>query len=337
MRGRIGTQTRIGSILPGASRLAKIVGISRSAKRRLLWIDHYRKHRCAQLTCRHYAISRSLFYKWYRRFSKIGVRGLEDQSTRPRKVRTPTTSLVAVDLVRKLRKQNPEYSKYKLTVILQRDHQVILSASTVGRIIKRYDLFFAPTVKPKGHPHRLVHRLRLPKELRVNHPGQLIEVDVKHLPNLESKRYAFVAIDRITRQTTIHVATTVSSRQAAIAWTKACRVFHVLPQAVLSDNGSENLGKFAEGLEQQAIPQYRARPRTPKDKPYVERVIGSLERECIQRGGLAQNLEDQQRIIDEWLIKYHDYRPHQALNYLTPNEYYATLKEANKLTKVSTM
>ena len=33
-------------------------------------------------------------------------------------------------------------------------------------------------------------------------------------------------------------------------------------------------------------------------------------------------LESQQRLIDEWLDEYHNFRPHQALGYLTPNEYY---------------
>jgi len=333
MRGRIGTQTGIyGSILPGAARLAKLVTISKTAQGRLRWMDHYQRHKNVTLTCRHFAIGRSLFYKWHQRFLVRGIRGLESRSSRPWRVRQPTTPQTTRSMVRVLRTANPEFSKYKLAVILQRDHGFVLSASTIGRIIKRDGLFFPRPVKPKGHPARRIHRHRLPVNLVATEPGQLIEVDVKHLPALGPKRYAFVAIDRVTRQTTVHVASTITSRQAVVAWDKACQIFHLPPQAVLSDNGSENLGQFQELLATATTPQYFARPRTPKDKPYVERVIGSIERECLQWGGVAINLEDQQRVIDRWLEKYHSYRPHQALGYLTPDEYYATLQTA----KVST-
>lgn len=86
------------------------------------------------------------------------------------------------------------------------------------------------------------------------------------------------------------------------------------------------MGAFAELLSAQPTTHYWARPRTPKDKPHVERFIGSLERECLQWGGVAINLKDQQHVIDTWLKKYHDYRPHESLHYLTPNEYKAKLE-----------
>jgi putative transposase len=93
----------------------------------------------------------------------------------------------------------------------------------------------------------------------------------------------------------------------------------------MTDNGSENLGAFAALLKDQQLPQYFARPRTPKDKPHVERFIGTLERECLQWGGVSTDTKDQQDVINQWLTKYHSYRPHQALGYLTPDEYKAKL------------
>lgn len=335
MRGSVGT--RMGarkSILPGAARLAKVVSLSPSGKRRLAWMDWYQRSGNARQTCRHFGITPSLFHKWRARFVALGVRGLEDRSRRPWRVREPMTPLATTDLVRRLRTTNPELSKYKLSVILRRDHGVVVSASTVGRIFRRYDLFFPTPVKPKGHPHRLAHKRRIPRAMIVSEPGQLIEVDVKHLPTIGRKQYAFVAIDRVTKQTTIHVASTISSRQAALAWQKALTQFRIPPQAVLGDHGSENSGAFQELLTELGTPQYWARPRTPKDKPYVERMIGTLERECIQWGGLALTVHEQQAEIDRWLDKYHTYRPHQALGYLTPNEY---IEQLQVTTNVSTM
>lgn len=320
MTNKIGSQTRIGVVLPGAARLARIPNLSVQAKIRLKWIDYYNTHnRNARLTCRHLGIAHRSFYRYFKRCQVSGLQGLESGSRRPHKLRTPTTPIDQIDLVRKLRRHHPEYSKYKLQILLTRDYGIRLSASTIGRIITRYQLFFTPPIKPKGHPHRIVRR-RKPAKLPVAQAGDLVEFDVKHLPMLGKKRYGFAAIDVATRKAAIHVSSSISSNQAKLAWQKLCQQWGK-PRAVLNDNGSENLGQFAKLLKDQQVDHYFARPHTPKDKPHIERFIGTLERECIQWGGLAVDLADQQRLIDVWLEKYHNVRPHQALGYLTPNEY----------------
>jgi len=324
-----GIQTRTGVVVPGLAIIKNTVSLTKAAKQRLKWIDYYHAHdENARLTCRHFGIHHRTFYRYYKRFKLLGLVGLESKSHRPNNLRKPTTPRPVIDAVKKLRKTNPEYSKYKLAEILERDYGYRLSASSIGRIITRYDLFFSPPVKQKGHPGRRqsLVRTRKPKDYKPTRPGDLIEVDVKHLPHINGKRYGFVAIDVVSKQATVHVASTISSRQGALAWEKAVRQLG-LPKAVLTDNGSENMGAFAELLQQQTTEHYWARPRTPKDKPHVERFIGSLERECIQWGGVVTDLADQQLVIDDWLKKYHSYRPHQALGYLTPDAYKAKLED----------
>jgi transposase InsO family protein len=312
---------------PTFKQVKQTVSLPKSAKVRLTWFDYYNTHgKNAALTARHFGIAKSYFFKWKCRYDRLGPRGLIDQPKRPKTTRQPLTPTPVVSAIRTLRKANPEYSKYKLAVILKRDYGYQVSVSTVGRVISRYNLFFAAPIKPKGHPQRRkqLERLRKPRELRVAKPGDLIEVDVKHLPHLGAKRYGFVAIDVVSKQASIYDSTTISSTQGAAAWKRAVHELG-LPKAVLTDNGSENMGAFAELLATQPLKHYWARPRTPKDKPHVERFIGTLERECIQRGGVTLDKHDQQQVIDAWLHKYHDYRPHQSLGYLTPNEYLAKL------------
>lgn len=322
---KTGVPTIIGTRIPGVARFARIPNLSKQAKLRLSWIDYYQKHGCnGRLTCRHFGINHRSFYRYFNRYQRAGFYGLESRSCRPHRIRISTTPPEHISLICRLRKSNPEYSKYKLQVLLKRDYEVILSASTIGRIIKRYHLFCPTPIKSKGHPQRVLRR-RKPNDLNPTIPGELIEFDVKHLPMIGKKRYGFVAIDIVSKQACVHVASTITSHQAVIAWGKACRELGYQPKAVLNDNGSENLGEFARILAEQKVDHYFAKPHTPKDKPYVERFIGSLERECIQWGGLAIDLSDQQEIIDRWLKKYHSYRPHQSLGYLTPDKYRAKL------------
>src|SRR3989304_7666195 len=229
---------------------------------------------------------------------------------------------VKVSLVRKLRTQYPYYSKYKLSVILKRDHGINLSASTVGRIIKKYDLFFKSPYRRKKERYASVNRKKLSKDYPIKAPGDLIESDTKHMPFLGQKRYCFVAIDCVGKAIAVKISSTPSSAQNSLLIEQIKQTFPFSIKSWRNDNGGENLKDFQEPLEEAEISQYFTHPSCPKDKPFVERVIGTIEREFIQQGKLACDVKTQQKLINEWLDEYHNYRPHQALGYLTPNEYY---------------
>lgn len=238
-----GAQTRIGTLVPKLGSIKPTHSLSKQAKIRLGWIDYYHSHsNNVALTCRHFGVARSCFYKWLKRFNVRGLAGLEDRSRRPIHTRKPLVPTLVIDTIRALRKANPEFSKYKLAVILKRDYGYSLSPSSIGRIISRYQLFFTAPVKPKGHPQRRkqIERLRKPKGLNATSPGDLIEVDVKHLPFFDGKKYGFVAIDVVTKQASIYISTSISSAQGALAWKRAVHELG-LPKAVLTDNGSENM------------------------------------------------------------------------------------------------
>lgn len=320
-----GSHMTYGSILPGAACLARIPTLSKTAKIRVRWFDYHRTSPSVATTCRYFGISRKTFYKWQKRYSPYYLLKLENQSRKPKRFRSSRISPEQLFQVKKLRAHYPYYSKYKLAVILKRDYSIVLSSSTIGRIIKKYQLFFTPAYSAKKRRYaswRTIERLRLPSAYAIRDPGDLVESDMKHLPFLGRKRYAFVAIDCVGKGIAIKIAGSATALQNAALVERAQHAFPFSIKAWENDNGSENLKDFHETLCAAGIPQYFAHPYCPKDKPYVERVIGTLEREFIQQGKLVTSLEEQQRFIDAWLDEYHNFRPHQSLGYLTPNEYY---------------
>jgi hypothetical protein len=75
----------------------------------------------------------------------------------------------------------------------------------------------------------------------------------------------------------VHTASSPSSRNAGAVLEKASARFGKTIGAV---NGSGNM-KDAEGyLASLDITRYRTRPRPPKEKPFVERLIGAFQQEC---------------------------------------------------------
>lgn len=313
------------TVLPGAAAVAKLPKLSKEAKTRVKWFDYYNSCGNVAQTCRHYDISRKTFHKWKKRYSKHFLSSLESQSRKPKRFRSSKIPQETISLIKTLRTKYPYYSKYKLAVIMKRDHATNVSASTVGRIIKKYQLFFKPKYAPKKKRYaakQAIERQHLPRDYAIKEPGDLVESDTKHLPFLGRKRYAFVAVDCAGKGAVIVLSTTPSSAKNAALIDRAKQKFPFVPKAWENDHGPENLKGFHAKLEAEQIDHYFAYPYCPDDKPYVERLIGTLEREFVQQGNLVSDLDEQQRRIDAWLREYHDFRPHQSLGYLTPNEYY---------------
>lgn len=330
MKGRYGVAMTYGHILPGAARLSKITLPSKLVKQRLAWMDYYKKDGNARRTCRYFGIAPKTFYKWLERYESQGLRGLEDVSRKPKTFRVSKVPMEEVDVVIRLRKEYPMYSKYKISELLRREHGILLSASTVGRLFTKHKLFFPTPIPAKRQRNRQAAvKQRLHPYYRSTKPGELIEADMKHLSFFGAKKYLFVGIDCVTKRLAVHVATTSSSKQASHLLTKLSETFPYPVLQLRVDNGSENLKDFTKRATDLGMKEYFTRPRRPKDKPFVERVIGTIEREFIQQGHLAQDLEEQRRLVDEWVNHYNTFRPHQALNNLTPEAYERTLQETS--------
>ena len=93
----------------------------------------------------------------------------------------------------------------------------------------------------------------------------------------------------------------------------------------VNDNGSENMGNVEAYLASHGVQQYWTRPRSPKEKPFVERFIGTLQRECLDYRYEPMNVGELREVVDAWVEKYRTYRPHESLGFLTPAEFSAKL------------
>jgi len=342
MSNRIGSSTIYGTTLPNNQALSRIrsIQLSREAKFRLRIIEHYLNvTKNVSLTCRHYAITRSYFYKWYKRYNPRRLELLESRSTRPKRVRKATYDTNFVSLIRKLRTEKPYLSSKKLARIVFRDYGIDSSAATIGRIIKRFELYFRAKIiasKQRSKQRKAVWKQRKPYLLKADRPRSVIEFDMKHIYLGGVKQYAFVAVDIFTKEAVIHLSRQPSSLQAMLALQKAVEVYGT-DIVIVNDNGSENYKHAYDYLKSHNITQYFTRPHTPKDKPHVENLIGKLQQECLDEYRGHMTLEEREQQVITWLNDYHFYRPHQALNYLTPDEYCDTLGLTILRRQVSTM
>jgi len=314
--------------------------LSGKAKLRLKVLDRYRHNSPhssangkpdANLTCRHFGIHRSMFYRWSGRFEPKRPASLEDKSRAPKRKRGVEYSRELVRQVREIRKANPTYSARKIRPILLRTmaEDKVPSVTTLGRLISRNDLFFRPDTKSRKKRSRAARRaherLRKPYDLKAGGPGQVIEFDMKHVYLLGTKLYAFCAIDVFSKDAVVHIASSPSSRNARVCAEAAVARFGKSVSFV-NDNGSENMKEVREYLASQGITQYWAHPHSPKEKPFVERFIGTMQREFLDYRYEPMNVTEMQAEVSLWLEKYRSYRPHESPGFLTPAEFSASLK-----------
>jgi len=295
--------------------------LTEEAKRRIKVLDWHRAHGSnASLTARHFGIGRATLYRWVKRSQRTGLVGLNETSRRPKRFRQPTTSGNTLCRVVQLRKQYPVWSKYKIQALL-REEGIVISASTVGRILKRRNLI--DRKKSRKRQKAAFHpRTRFPRGFRITEPGDMVQMDTKYIMLPGGKKYfQFTAICVLTKWRVLRVYPSQSSRNGALFLEECLASFPFLVKAVQTDNGSPFLKEFEKACGQKNIPHYFIYPRTPKQNSYVEASHGADEREFYQQGNTHILLPAMQREIRVWEDVWNTIRPHESLNQITPRRY----------------
>lgn len=94
-----------------------------------------------------------------------------------------------------------------------------------------------------------------------------------------------------------------------------------LPDAVRVDNGPEFLAEaFQSWCAKHGIEIRFIQAGKPNQNAFVERFNRSY-REEILNAYLFESVEEVQRLSDEWLLDYNDYRPHDSLGGIPPSSF----------------
>ena len=315
-----------GAILPGAARLARLPAEpSETAKRRLKVIQWYEGHgEKVRLTARHFGFSPDTISRWVRAYEEMGVVGLEPKSRRPRKVRQSTIPLGTVQRIQALREGYPRWGREKLRVLLEREG-IHLSAKSIDRVIHRLKArgVLREPLRPRKAVRWHQERLRRPPELAVDHPGALVQVDTKQVAAGPGKVvYEFGAVDYFTRKRVVGLAPQLTSAQGAAFLQRVVAGFPFLVEAVQSDGGAEFLKDFGSKVEELKLTQYFNRPNYPQGNGCIERSFRTDEEEFYQVEELPADLGGLEAALLAWNQVYERVRPHQALGYKTPEEFY---------------
>ncbi len=315
--------------VPRARQLARSgQELSREARLRLQWMDFYRTHQLkAALTCRHFGISRQTFYRWKGRYHPDDLSSVEARSHRPHRPRQPTWSPQLAELVLRLRHQFPRWGKDKLVVLLRRQGCRV-STSMVGRILTHLEqrgLLVEPLrarlwARKRSRPRP--YAVRKPLHWRVEQPGDLVQVDtldLRPVPGVVLKQ--FTARDVLSRWDVVEAHTRATATTAAGFLDTLQRRMPFPIRALQVDGGSEFAAGFEQACRERGLRLFVLPPRSPKLNGAVERAQRTHTEEFHEVTACSLEIPELNRELRAWEKIYNTVRPHQALDYLTPQQF----------------
>lgn len=271
--------------------------------------------------------------RWVAAYKKGGETALEPTSTRPKTYRHETPIWLKERIVT-VRKQT---QKCALKIHWQLGKEGIhIHSRTVGKILKKEGL---------TRPYR-VRKIHC-KYIRAERiPGELMEIDVKYVPQSIEKRryYQYTAIDTASRWRYLAAYEEQSSYQSIQFLQDVTRRFPHHIQAIKTDNGaiftnycigtnkrSDRTVKTIHALDrfcaEREIIHYLIDPGKPAQNGAVERSHREDEEKFYQRNSFS-TYRDLQKKLKAWNAYYNDLE-HCGLNGKSPNQFLADYQSKN--------
>jgi len=286
-------------------------------------------------------LKRSTFYSWLKKYKgqcgthKMKTTGLENQSRRPHNFRiSKIINAQLISHILKIRQVEIMYGKEKIKKILEKDG-IIVSVSTVGRVLKylmdKGTIDNIHKLKSKTTGYRKAQRKRYAERIKhqkPNKPGELVQIDHMVLNLYNGLRVKeFRLIDPTTKISISRIYNSANAVNAREFLKEARNEFEFDIISIQIDGGSEFMAEFEDYCEKERIKLYVLPPRSPKMNGCVERANETYRYEFWNVYEIPDTIEETRKLLKKFEYKYNFERPHQALNYLTPMEYYNNMIE----------
>jgi transposase InsO family protein len=271
-------------------------------------------------------ISKATYYRYKACLTDLN-KGILPLSKRPKSLRKPNWGESELQCVLSLRRENPTYGKAKISAILKRDHSLMLSESTIGRILKRLmekGLILKSLSAPRQKRKRNFQKHAQPWKygMRPLKPGQMIQIDHMSVSVNQITIKHFQAWDPKSKYIQAHVYSRATSRTAKKFLLELIKTTPFKISSIQVDGGSEFMLHFEEACDELDIKLYVLPPKRPQYNGGVERGNRTFREEFYaRRHMLADSTRDINIELQKAVHKYNSYRPHANLNMLTPLAY----------------
>jgi len=326
--------------------------LSPEAKKRLVWLNilYYDHGGNVSVASQRAGISRQWMshLKQLFEFHNKDPRSLEPASRSPRNCSQRNKIPQATEnLIIQIRDDSLNvWGKEKIAYVLRRDYGIKVNHNTINKYLHKHKRI-CPKISLKNEKAfqnkklretenlLLKVKFRPPTKLKDYAPGALVEKDMKYLakpkPKYAGKHhdnywYQFTETDSFTRIRTLEISDEQNTAATIYSHEQATNRFPFKTACINTDNGFENNNSFSAGLKKENVFHFYSNRSTPTDNPRVERSHLTDDVEFYLKGNIFNDLQRQKDATRKWEDFYNLKRPHQALSYLTPMEFYLLWK-----------
>ena len=269
--------------------------------------------------CRRFGISRPTGDKWIRRYEVAGLHGLDDQSRVALRHPNATPEELA-ELIVVLRRRYPNWGPKKLRVLLERRYQEIPwpACSTIGEILRRAGLTAPRKLRRRTPPHTQPFAA-------CDCPNAVWCADFKGwFRTGDGTRCDPLTISDAYSRYLLRLQGMCETREGPVrSLFEATFRQYGLPAAIRTDNGAPFASHGIGGLSRLSvwwlklgIEPERIEPGKPQQNGRHERMHLTLKQETASPA--ARDMRSQQRVFDEFRVRFNQERPHEALNQNCP-------------------
>ena len=299
-------------------------------------LQHAREHKNISYTCKVLNLSRTIYYKWLKRFNKLGYLGLQDKVKRkpnmPNRIKPDKEQIILNYII-----NYPTHGPRRIANELKQQG-ITISETGIYNVLKRKSLnhrldrlFYAQEksdnpVVTERYLREIVKRQKM--HISAHYPGYLFCQDTFYVGTIKG-------LGRIYQQTGIDAyagfgfAKVYTDKTAVSAIdflvTKvltAYKQFHIPMDRVLTDNGKEYTTHWANAqhgyeifLKKNHIRHTRIKPRSPQSNGMVERFNRTLLEEFYQIAMMKKvyvSLSQLQNDLDQFMTYYNFKRTNQG-------------------------
>ena len=151
-----------------------------------------------------------------------------------------------------------------------------------------------------------------------NHASGIAAMDFFVVPTATFRLLSVLVVMNHERRKVVHFNLTDSP---TAAWTAQQIVntfpYDTAPKYLLRDRDSIYGSVFVQRVQGMGIKEKLIAPSSPWQNPFVERLIGSIRRECLDRVIVFHERQLKQ-ILESYWEYYHNVRPHRSLSHDSP-------------------
>lgn len=207
----------------------------------------------------------------------------------------------------RLREENNDCCGQKIRYFLNEEYNQDLGVTTIYRILsEKYKL----RSKWKKNQHR-------GNVTQSTKPREVIQMDSVHFGTV----FAFTSVDTFTRDVAVKLYPTLTSTDGLDFLSHAFKNTYGHTELLQTDGGPEFKGEFRRNVFTYADRFRIARPYKKNEQSFIESFNRTLRKECLGWGQLKpQDIPSLTKELNEYLLYYHEKRPHIGLGMKPPNK-----------------